>query len=142
MTTVNRRLKFFKIYHHDKNSIAGEITEAINKVCEGPRQLLGYRAMHHKIRQVYGLNVTMDQLYATMIDVDPDELENRKPILKKKKAKGTFPSVGPNWVHSMDGDDKLLKYQNSTFPLAVYGCVDINFMSVWSKIVVYSGLDI
>ena len=46
------------------------------------------------------------------------------PILKKKKTKSTFSSVGPNWVLSMDGYDKLKGYQNSTFPLAVYGCMD------------------
>ena len=31
---------------------------------------------------------------------------------------------GPNWVHSLDGHDKLMGYQNSTFPLAIYGCLD------------------
>ena len=49
--------------------------------------------MYHKIRQVHGLNVTRDQVYAAMSDVDPDELENRKPILTRKKTKGTFSSV-------------------------------------------------
>ena len=52
--------------------------------------------MYHKIRQVHGLNVTRDQVYAAMTDVDPEGLENRKPILKKKKTKSTFSSVGPN----------------------------------------------
>ena len=46
--------------------------------------------MYHKIRQVHGLNVTKDQVYSAMADVDPDGFENRKPILKKKKSKGTF----------------------------------------------------
>ena len=38
--------------------------------------------------------------------------------------KSKFSSVGPNWVLSMDSLDKLMEYQNSTFPLAVYGCMD------------------
>ena len=59
-----------------------------------------------------------------MTDVHPEGLENRKPMLKKKKTKSTFSSVGSNWVLSMDGHDKLIGYQNSTFPLAVYGCMD------------------
>ena len=80
--------------------------------------------MYHKIRQVHGLNATRDQVYAAMTDADPERLENRKPILKEKKAKSTFSSVSPNWVLSMDGHDKLMGYQNSTFPLAVYGCMD------------------
>ena len=33
-----------------------------------------------------------------MVDVHPEGLENRKPILKKKKTKGTFSSVGPKWT--------------------------------------------
>ena len=99
-----------------------EVTETI-KSAKDPNS---YRviAMYHKIRQVHGLNVTRDQVYAAMTDVDPEGLENRKPILKKKKTKSTFSSAGPNWVLSMDGHDKLMGYQNTTFPLAVYGCMD------------------
>ena len=76
--------------------------------------------MYHKIRQVYGLNVTRDQVYSAMTE----GLENRKPILKKKKTKSTYSPVGPHWVLSIDEHDKLMRYQNSTFPLAVYGCMD------------------
>ena len=54
--------------------------------------------MYHKIRQVHGLNVTRDQVYLAMTDVNPEGLENRKPILKKKKTRSTFSSVGPDWV--------------------------------------------
>ena len=53
--------------------------------------------MYHKKRQVHGLNVTKDQGYAAMTDINTDELENRKLILKKKRKKGTISSVGPNW---------------------------------------------
>ena len=80
--------------------------------------------MYHKIRQVHGLNVTKDQVYAVMTDVDTDGLENRKPMFKKKKTKIAFSTVGLNWVLSMDGHDKLMGYQNSIFPLVVYGCMD------------------
>ena len=124
LITLNRRLRFFKIYRHDKNVTVDEVTETIKKECEGPGQLLGYCAMYHKIRQVHGLNVTRDQVYAAMTDVHPEGLENRKPILKKKKTKSTFSSVGSNWVLSMDGHNKLMRYRNSTSPLAVYGCMD------------------
>ena len=97
MITLNRRLRFFKIYRHDKNVTVDEVSETI-KESEGPGQLLGYRAMYHKIRQVHGLNVTRDQVYLAMTDVNPEGLENRKPILKKKKTRSTFSSVGPDWV--------------------------------------------
>ena len=122
--TLNRRLKFYKIYRHDKNVTVDEVTDTTKKYCQAPGQWLGYRPMCHKIRHVHGLNVTMDQVYAVMTHIYPEDLENRKPILKKKKTKSTFSSVGPNWVLSMDGHDKLMGYQTSTFPLAVYWCMD------------------
>ena len=82
LITLNRRLTFLNIYCHDKNVTVDEVTGAIKKECEGPGQLLGYRAVYHKIRQVHDLNVTRDQVYAAMTDVDPVGLENRKPIQK------------------------------------------------------------
>ena len=138
LITLNSRLRFFNIYRHDKNVTIDEVTEAIRKECEGPGQLLGYRAVYHKIRQIHGLNVTSDQIYAAMTDVYPDGLENRKPILTRKK-KSTFCSVGPNWVHSMDGHNKLLGCQKTTFlSLAVYGCMNIAsrkllFIRAWTS---------
>ena len=44
----------------------------------------------------------------------------------------------PNWVHSLDGRDKLMDFQNSTFPLAIYGCLDaairkLFWLRVWNK---------
>ena len=40
-----------------------------------------------------------------------------------RRKKGNFSSKGPNWVHSLDGHDKLMGFQNFTFPLAIYGCL-------------------
>ena len=59
-----------------------------------------------------------------MFDIDPEGLENRAPQFQRKKQKGHFITKGPNWVHSLDGHDKLMGYQNSTFPMAIYGCID------------------
>ena len=71
--TLNRRLQFFKIYCHDKNVTIDEVTET-KKEYVGHGQLLGYRPMYHKIRKVHGLNVTRDQVYAAMKDVNLEEL--------------------------------------------------------------------
>ena len=121
---LNRRLRLFKIYCHNKNVTVDEVTETIKKACEGPGQLLGYLVMCQKIRQLHGQCHKRDQVYSVMTDVHPEGLENRKPILKKKKTKSTFSSVGANWVLSIDEHDKLMRCQNSTFPLTVYGCMD------------------
>jgi len=73
-----------------------------------------------------------------------EDLEKRKDLEikrrlenKKKATKGHFTTNGPNWVWSLDGHDKLMGYQNSTFPLAIYGCIDtasrkIVWLRVWN----------
>ena len=90
LITLNRRLRFFNIYRHNKNVTVDEVTEAIKKECKGPGELLGYRAMYHKIRQVHGLNVTRDQVYAAMTGIDPEELEKESPHSRKRKRRVHF----------------------------------------------------
>ena len=80
--------------------------------------------------------VTGDLVYTVMYDVDPDALAEN--ILRRRKAKGNFASRGPNWVHSLDGHDKLIGYQNSTLPIAVYGCIDTcSQKMLWVKVWIY-----
>ena len=100
---------------------------------------MGYRAMHKKVRQKYNLFVTCDKVYDMLYNLDPDGFESRGGIgAKKKRVKGNFSSNGPNWVHSLDGHDKLMGYQNSTFPIAIYGCLDaasrkLLWLRVWTS---------
>ena len=125
LRTVDRRLRHFDIQYNDKNVSVEEVKDVVKKELDGPGKLLGYRAMHRKVRQVHDLNVPRDLVHAAMYDLDPKGLEARGPVGKKKTIpKGSFTTKGPNWVHSLDGHDKLMGYQNSTFPLAVYGCID------------------
>ena len=63
-------------------------------------------------------------MHDVMFDLDPDGLAARCPTKRNKKVKGQFTTKEVNWVHSMDGHDKLIGYQKRTFPLAVYGSVD------------------
>ena len=83
--------------------------------------------MCNKLRQVHNLQVprrVAHAVNAVMYDLDPEGLEARRPCFKKKEKKGHFTTLGTNWVHSLDGYNKLMGYQNSTFPIAVYGCID------------------
>ncbi|KAK6173659.1 hypothetical protein SNE40_017071 [Patella caerulea] len=73
-----------------------------------------------------------------MSRLDPAGLRNRTVGVKVKKTKDCFVSKGPNWVHSIDGHDKLMGYQNSTFPLAIYGCLDtasrkLLWLRIWTS---------
>ena len=94
--------------------------------------------MHQKLRQKYGLNVPRTLVHNVMYEVAPEQLENRRPGNKKTKEKGNFITKGVNWVWSMDGHDKLMGYQNSTFPIAIYGCIDtasrkLLWLKVWDS---------
>lgn len=121
--TLDRRLRYFDIYYNDKE-------------LEGPGKLHGYRAMHKKIRQVHQLDVPRDLVHAVMYELDPEGLENRAVGTKKRKPKVHFTTKGPNFVHSVDGHDKLMGYQNSTYPLAIYGSIDtatrkLSWLRIW-----------
>jgi hypothetical protein len=136
--SLDRRLREFNIFFTDREVSVDQVKEAVQKEIQGPGQLLGYRAMQNKIRQVHGLNVPRDLVYAVMYDIDAEGLEARCPDKKKCKKKGHFVTEGVNWVHSLDGHDKLMGFQNSTFPLAVYGCLDtasrkLLWLKIWTS---------
>jgi len=81
--------------------------------------------------------ILRDKVYDVMYELDPEGLEARGSVgAKKERRKGNFTTRGANWVHSLDGHDKLMGYQNSTFPLAIYGCMDtasrkLLWLKVW-----------
>ena len=111
--------------------------EAVQKELGGPGALLGYRAMAQKLRQKHNMKVPRDLVYDIMTDLDPEGLKQRAPGAKKV-TKGHFITTGSNWAHSLDGHDKLMGYQNLTFPLAVYGCIDtasryLIWLRVWKS---------
>lgn len=137
LRSLDRRLRFFNINYIDRNVTVQEAREAISKELNGPGKLLGYRAMHLKLRQKYKIKIPRDSVYDLMTEMDIEGLADRRPGFKKKKKKQNFLSKGSNWVLSVDGHDKLMGYQNNTFPIAVYGCVDtasrkILWLKVWT----------
>ena len=134
---IDKKLRHFEIYYN-RNSVGIDVvTQAVENELKGSGQLLGYRAMHKKIRQEYGLNVTRDKVYDVMYELDAEGLEARGGVgAKKKRRKGNFTTRGANWVHSLGGHDKLMGYQNSTYPLAIYGWMDtasrkLLWLKVW-----------
>ena len=116
--SLDRRLRHFDIYFTDRTITVEQVREVVANELDGPGQLLGYRAMYRKVRQEHNLNVPRDVVYAAMRDLDPEGLASRGGVGEKRKgrSKGNFTTMGPNWVHSLDGHDKLMGYQNSTFP--------------------------
>lgn len=110
LRTLDRRLLYFNIYYIDKNISLKEARLTIQNEVHGPGQLLGYRALHLKVRQKHEINISRDMVYDMMTELNPDGLASRRPGLKKKKEKDHFVSNGSNWVLSVDVHDKLMGY--------------------------------
>ena len=109
MRTLDRRLRYFDIFYNDQSVEVDVVKIAVENELKGPGKLLGYWAMHRKICQEYGINVTRDQVYNVMSDLDPEGLEAHGGIgAKKKGKKGTFTTRGSNWVHWLDSDDRCM----------------------------------
>ena len=56
---------------------------------DGPGQLLGYRSMQQKVREIHGLNVPGDVVYAVMKEVSPERLQARGGVVKAKRHQRT-----------------------------------------------------
>lgn len=56
--TLDRRLRYFEIYYNDNRVSVKDVREVVQKELEGSGKLLGYRAMHKKVRQEHNLLVT------------------------------------------------------------------------------------
>ena len=50
LSSLDIRLRHFNIYYVDKNVTIEEVRAAVKMEIDGPGRLLGYRAMHHKLR--------------------------------------------------------------------------------------------
>lgn len=136
--TLARRLKTFEIGYIDVNVDIEVVKDAVQKELKGPGKNLGYRAMHLKLRAEHHLLVPRRLVADVMYDLDPEGVEERGLKRKRKKQKQPYVSHGPGWTYSLDGHDKLMGYQNSTFPIALYGCLDtfsrkIIFLKVWTS---------
>ena len=56
-------------------------------------------------------------------------------VMQTRSETGSFPPRIVTWSHSFDEHETLMGYQNSTFPLAIYGCIDTTSRKIlWLKI--------
>ena len=59
--TLDRRMRYFNIFYHSNNVSLNAVKEIVKGDLNGAGKVLGFRAMHLKIRQQNGLNVTRDK---------------------------------------------------------------------------------
>ena len=136
--TLDRRLRHFNINYINYHTPLQDVKNAVEKELEGPGKLLGVRAMTKKLRMVHDIKVPRDLVNDVMFEYDPEGLTERQPCNKGKQKKGNFITQGVNWVWSLDRHDKLMGFQNWTFPIALYGCYDtasrkVLFLKVWTS---------
>ena len=66
------------------------VEEAVREEMDGPGRLLGYHALHKKVREVHGLKFPRNLVYAMMENVDSsglgkeEELGNQSDQLEQK----------------------------------------------------------
>eukprot|EP00795_Rhopilema_esculentum_P005656 gene5655-10889_t len=135
--TLDRRLRYFGIRYVNRAIPLLEVIDAVRAELDGGGQKLGYRSMNLKLRNEHGIFVPRKLVSDIMWDLDPEGVEARKLRKNKKGMKRPFICDGPNQLFSLDGHDKMMGFQNSTFPLAIYGCLDtfsrkIIFLNVWT----------
>ena len=85
LQTLCHRLKHFGISYIDYNTYLDHVEEAVREEMDGPGRLLGYRALHKKVREVHGLKVPRNLVYAMMENVDSSGLEERGGVGQPKR---------------------------------------------------------
>ena len=124
LRTLDRRLSHFDIKYINYDTPIQDIKDAVQKELDGVGKDYGYRAMNQVLRTRHNIQVPRNVVHTVMEDLDPDGIERRNLQKKIKKPKGAFEADGPSFLVSLDGHDKLCGYQNYTFPVAIYGCLD------------------
>ena len=77
LRSLARRMQYFGIQFTDYDVEVNDVEAAVEKEISGPGKLLGYRAMHKKIREIHGLNAK----------VDPRGLEERGGVGKARRTR-------------------------------------------------------
>jgi len=87
LRTLSRRLQHFGIKFINCAIDVEEVKRAVLKEMDGLWRLLGYRALHKKIRELHGSNVPRNLVYNMMADVNPKGLEERGGVGQPKRAR-------------------------------------------------------
>ena len=87
LRSLARRMQYFEIQFTDYDVEVNDVEAAVVKEISGPGKLLGYRAMHKKIREIHGLNVPRDLVYMVIAKVDPNGLEERGGVGKARRPR-------------------------------------------------------
>ena len=82
LRTLCRRLSHFNIKYTNYEIELDNLRQAVAEEMQGPGKLLGYRALHKKIREIHDLNVPRDVVYAMMAEVTDESYTDVELPLK------------------------------------------------------------
>ena len=86
--TLSRRLAFFDIKYIRCDIELDDMKDAVREELEGPGLLLGYRSMQRKLREQHKVAVPRGLVLDVMTEIDPEGLECRGNVGKKKRRRG------------------------------------------------------
>ena len=93
-----------------------EVVQVVQGELGGSGSLLGYRAMHQRLVNHYGLDTTREVVRHVLKVFDPEGVEHRSRHGLRRRV---YRSKGPNYLWHIDGYDKL-----KPFGFCVHGAID------------------
>ena len=113
---LKRILRNQGLFRRRNYSNPQEIISAVERELRGSGSSIGYRLMHQRLRNDYGLVVDKETVRLTLKTLDPEGVERRsKQRLKRRK----YSAKGPNYIWHIDGYDKL-----KPFGFCIHGAID------------------
>ena len=80
-------MRHFRIFYTDNTISQENLEHAIREELDGPGQLLGYRAMHKKVRDFHKSKVPRKQVYNMMREFDPEGLASRGNVGQRRRGR-------------------------------------------------------
>ena len=87
LPTLARRMKHFGIKYINAGVSVEEVVAAVNEELKGPGKLLGYRAMHMKLRVEHDLTLPRNLVYNIMQALDKNGIDARSIKREQKRSK-------------------------------------------------------
>ena len=93
-----------------------DVVRAIENELNGSGSIIGYRSMHQRLTNEYGLVVTRNTVRLILKILDPDGVESRS---RHRLRRRLYSVKGPNYIWHIDGYDKL-----KPFGFCIHGGID------------------
>lgn len=113
---LKRILKALGLSRRKRPSEISNVVDAIEMELSGSGSCVGYRQIHQRLRDDYGLVVDRNTVRLVMGHLDPDGVLRRT---RKRFIRRTYHCKGPNFLWHIDGYDKL-----KPFGFAIHGAID------------------